>query len=196
MWKLSGVVLGAVLLTVGCGGAKDKVPVSGNEDTVVSQEGTAEPQIVTPIINTDGDKIGKATLKQEDGGVSIKVKASGLEPGKHGIHIHEHGVCTAPDFKASAGGHFNPTNKEHGFDNPKGYHAGDLENIEVDEEGKVKARITTDQVTLHSGRDNSLLDNDGSALVIHEGVDDYKTDPAGDSGKPFACAEITMDQLK
>ncbi|MBY0223772.1 superoxide dismutase family protein [Sporosarcina aquimarina] len=195
MWKLSGAVVAAVLLTAGCSWTKEKVQVSGDEATV-NQGDTSEPQIITPIINTDGEEIGEAKLTADNGGVSIEVKASGLTPGEHGIHIHEHGVCTAPDFKASAGGHFNPTGKEHGFDNPKGYHLGDLRNLEVDEKGEVYAQMATDQVTLEKGQENSLLDNDGTALVIHEGADDYKTDPAGDSGKPIACAEITMNQLK
>ncbi|WP_301107508.1 superoxide dismutase family protein [Sporosarcina sp.] len=194
MWKLPGIVLGAVLLTAGCNTAKEKVPVSGGESGV-EQEETAASEITAPIINTDGENIGSAVIRAENGGVAMDITATGLIPGKHGIHIHENGVCTAPDFKASAGGHFNPEGKEHGFDNPKGYHAGDLENLEADENGNAEVHITTDAVTLDLGKENSLIDDGGTALVIHEGEDDYKTDPAGDSGKPFACAEITSENL-
>lgn len=195
MWKLPGVVLGAVLLTAGCNSTtKEQVPVSGGE-TDVEQEQTAAAEIVAPFMNVDGENIGSAVVRAENGGVEMDITVTGLTPGKHGIHIHENGVCTAPDFKASAGGHFNPEGKEHGFDNPKGYHAGDLENLEADEEGNAEVRFTTDAVTLETGKENSLLDDGGRALVIHEGEDDYKTDPAGDSGKPFACAEITSENM-
>ena len=90
----------------------------------------------------------------------------------------------------SAGAHFNPANKEHGFENPKGFHIGDLPNLEVDAEGKVTAEVTTALVTLKPDVSNSLLDSDGSSLVIHEKADDYKTDPAGDSGNRIACSVI------
>ncbi|WP_251668375.1 MULTISPECIES: superoxide dismutase family protein [unclassified Sporosarcina] len=196
MWKLHGVILGAILLTAGCSSAaKEKVPVSGSGESGVKQQEKAASEVNAPIINTEGESIGSAVIRAEESGVAMDITVTGLTPGKHGIHIHEHGVCTAPDFKASAGGHFNPGGKEHGFDNPKGYHAGDLENIEADDNGNAEVRITTDAVTLELGKENSLLDGGGKALVIHEGEDDYKTDPAGNSGTPFACAEITSENL-
>lgn len=198
MWKLSSVLLAAVLVTAGCGGktTEEKVPVSGSQEQGTPQEeDQSATQVETTFIDTDGKEIGTAKIGEGPGGVTVEVDVEGLEPGKHGIHIHENGVCTAPDFKASAGGHFNPTGKEHGFDNPKGHHAGDLKNLEVDEDGKAKGYLEAPDVTLELGQENSLIDDGGTALVIHEGKDDYKTDPAGDSGKPVACAEITSEKV-
>jgi superoxide dismutase, Cu-Zn family len=173
------IMLSALLIAGGCGKSGMKLPVTG--ESVQS--------VKAPIVNTEGKKIGEASFVEGTGGVTINIQAEGLSPGKHGVHIHETAVCTPPDFK-SAGGHFNPELKEHGFDNPKGFHLGDLPNLEVDAEGKVTAEVTTAFVTLKSGVDNSLLDSDGSSLVIHEKVDDYKTDPAGNSGNRIACAAI------
>ncbi|RBN36032.1 superoxide dismutase, partial [Priestia megaterium] len=68
--------------------------------------------------------------------VQIKLTAQGLSPGRHGFHIHEIGKCEVPDFK-TAGAHFNPFKREHGFKNTKGPHAGDLPNLEVAPNGKV-----------------------------------------------------------
>ncbi len=203
MWrmkmKLPSIVLGSALLMAACGGAadedKDMDPVEGSGDPVV-EEGTAAPEVMAPIMNVDGDELGTVTLTQGPSGVAMDIDVTGLEPGEHGMHFHETGVCTAPDFKESAGGHFNPMDKEHGLDNPEGHHAGDLENLEVDEDGNAKVTITTDAVTLEAGADNSLVDADGTALIIHEGADDNMTDPAGDSGTPFACAEITSDNVQ
>ena len=80
--------------------------------------------------------------------------------------------------------------KQHGFDNPKGFHSGDLPNLTVDKDGEVDLEITSPHVTLEKGMANSLLDEDGSALVIHEKADDYKTDPSGNSGDRIACGVI------
>ncbi|WP_408007330.1 superoxide dismutase family protein [Pseudalkalibacillus sp. A8] len=141
------------------------------------------------IYNSKKEKIGQAQLAESDEGVMIKLKAAKLPPGPHAFHIHEIGKCVAPDFK-SAGEHYNPTGKEHGFENPKGFHAGDLPNINIRKDGTVSVSVVSKNVTLRKGKPHTLLDEDGSALVIHEKADDYKTDPAGNAGDRIACGEI------
>src|SRR5918994_1020018 len=81
-----------------------------------------------------GESVGSATLMNEAGGTRLKVQVKGLPPGPHGIHIHETGQCNPPDFM-SAGGHYNPTNKQHGLNNPQGAHAGDMPNLTVGADG-------------------------------------------------------------
>lgn len=138
--------------------------------------------------NEQGQTIGEATLEQTPHGVLMTVDLHGLPPGEHAFHIHEVGKCEPP-FK-SAGGHFNPTHKQHGIKNPAGMHAGDLPNIYVPEDGKLKFDVFATGVSLQKGK-NSLFDADGSSLVIHAGPDDCKTDPAGDAGARIACGVIT-----
>jgi Cu-Zn family superoxide dismutase len=140
------------------------------------------------IVNTQGQKIGTATIRQSGGGVHMNVEVSKLPPGKHGIHVHTVGKCEGPDF-TSAGAHFNPTSKKHGKDNPEGPHAGDLLNIEVAADGSGKTSLSDSNVIL-SGGPSSLFHKSGTALVIHEKPDDYKTDPAGNSGARIACGVI------
>jgi Cu-Zn family superoxide dismutase len=137
----------------------------------------------------DGKQVGVATLIQTPQGVRIAVTGQRLPPGPKGLHIHEVGRCEPPDF-ASAGGHFNPTRKKHGRENPEGPHAGDLPNLDVAPSGEGGVDITTNAVTLGPGP-NSLLGDRGTALVVHAGPDDYKTDPAGNSGARIACGVIT-----
>ena len=140
------------------------------------------------IVNAQGEKIGTAAFSQTKAGVAIKINVSNLPPGTHGIHIHTVGKCEGPDFK-SAGGHLNPDMKKHGTENPEGPHAGDMPNLEVGGNGQAHTTILAKGVTLGSGP-NSLFHDGGTAIVIHEKADDYKTDPSGNSGNRIACGVV------
>jgi len=142
------------------------------------------------VMDLEGKSLGTLELMSMDGGVHISGELMGLPAGDHGIHIHEKGACDAAGKFESAGGHFNPGSHQHGKDNPEGPHAGDLPNITVPPEGAgALVDIADDSVTLGEG-ENSLLDADGSAIVVHADPDDYKTDPSGNSGDRIACGVI------
>ncbi len=141
--------------------------------------------------DADGNPVGDATFTEGPDGVTINANLQpgqqGVEPGEHGVHIHETGEIS-PDFEA-AGAHFNPTSAQHGFDNPEGPHGGDLENMTVNDDGSASYTTTIDEITL-SGGQNSILDSDGSTFVIHQSADDYQTDPSGESGDRIAAGVI------
>jgi superoxide dismutase, Cu-Zn family len=134
-----------------------------------------------------GKAIGDADLVQAQGGVLIKLRLKGVPAGERAFHIHAVGKCEPP-FE-SAGPHFNPDNHKHGMLSGPG-HAGDLPNLHVPQSGELSVEILAAAVTLEKGKPNSLLDNDGSSLVIHTGTDDYKTDPSGNAGGRIACGVI------
>ncbi|GGJ82462.1 hypothetical protein GCM10007063_01230 [Lentibacillus kapialis] len=142
------------------------------------------------MYNNNKEKIGTTTIRPAYTGVKITLEASELPSGTHGFHIHENGICGAPDFQ-SAGGHFNPTDAKHGFEHPKGPHAGDLQNIKVNQSGNVFADAAANMVTLEKGKNNSLLKEGGTALIIHSGADDYKSQTSGDAGERIACGVIS-----
>lgn len=179
------VFLLSILFLTACSGAHTETQHQNSIE--VSEK--AEDMYKTKLKDIDGNTIGTATLTEGKSGVTIHLKAKNLPSGVHGFHIHEKGECKGAGFE-SAGGHFNPYNKEHGLDNPKGPHAGDLPNIEVDQNGKVDVKVVAPLVTLEEGKENSLFDEDGSALMIHEKADDNKTNPAGDAGSRIACGVI------
>jgi Cu-Zn family superoxide dismutase len=138
--------------------------------------------------DASGKEVGKATLTVNPSGVLVSLDLTAVPPGEHAFHIHAVGKCEPPDFK-SAGPHFNPDQTKHGYLSPEGPHAGDMPNLHVPADGKLQVEILVPNVSL-SG-EALLLDADGSALVVHAGADDYKTDPAGSSGDRIACGVIT-----
>jgi Cu-Zn family superoxide dismutase len=138
--------------------------------------------------DAQGKSVGDIVLWDQGSGVGLQLDLHDLTPGEHAIHFHQVPKCEAPDFK-SAGGHFNPDAKKHGFDNPDGHHAGDMKNFTVGADGKAKIKMEDADVTLKDGP-HSLLSN-GAAVVVHAKADDYKTDPSGNSGDRVACGVIT-----
>jgi Cu-Zn family superoxide dismutase len=149
---------------------------------------TAE-SAVAELTDSSGQRVGEATLTKVGTGIQVQFTGHDLPPGIHGFHIHETGKCDAPSFE-SAGGHFNPTNMEHGLDNPDGPHFGDLPNLEVAADGTVETRAIVDGANLETSDARSLLAGDGTALVIHRDLDDGHTDPAGNAGPRIACGVI------
>ena len=139
----------------------------------------------------DGKTVGQATFRETSDGVIVRLEVKGLTPGLHGVHVHAVGKCEGPAF-ASAGGHFNPTQKKHGLKSPDGAHGGDLPNMLVAKDGSGRFEALTDSITLRPGP-QSVFDSDGSALVIHAGADDNITDPAGNSGDRVACGVIVSE---
>ncbi|HET7578687.1 MAG TPA: superoxide dismutase family protein [Bacillales bacterium] len=183
----------ALALTACSGSSQQHQSKSDGQQNVkaAKAEGKISPKsLLVPLKNRKGKKAGQAQLIQTKQGVKITVEAMGLTPGLHAIHIHETGKCTPPDFE-SAGGHFNPFGKEHGLNNPKGPHAGDLPNITVSKDGTVRTVIFAKMVTLKKGMKNSLLDRDGSALVIHAKKDDNLSQPSGAAGDRVICGVIS-----
>jgi Cu-Zn family superoxide dismutase len=135
-----------------------------------------------------GKEVGKAELTNTPSGVLIRLDLSGVPTGDHAFHVHAVGKCEPPDFK-SAGPHFNPDETKHGLMNAEGPHAGDMPNLHVPESGRLVVEILDELVTLDA--EHALLDADGSALMIHAGADDYRTDPAGNAGDRIACGVVT-----
>jgi Cu-Zn family superoxide dismutase len=126
------------------------------------------------------------TLTDTYSGVLVVGNVTSLGLGAHGIHIHGVGKCEPPF--TSAGPHFNPLGKQHGFENQHGPHLGDLPNIDTPAAGTLRFEVLLPGVTLKGT--NPLLDKGGSSIVVHAARDDYKTDPSGDSGSRIACGVI------
>lgn len=163
------------------------------QDGSVASGGTVAPETAptaeAKLVAGDGAARGQAMLTQAADGLHVRVKATGLTPGAHAVHVHMTGACTLPDF-ASAGGHWNPTGRQHGKDNPQGMHMGDMPNLLAgsDGNGEIEYVIPGGMI---SGGAMPLLDADGAAVVVHAQADDHKSDPAGNAGGRVLCGPVT-----
>lgn len=133
-----------------------------------------------------GKQVGTLTLADTYAGLLITGSVSDLGLGAHAMHLHAVGRCEPPF--TTAGGHFNPTNKQHGYKSANGWHLGDLPNLELPAAGAYRFEMLVSDVTLRGH--NALLDTDGASIVIHSARDDYATDPAGNAGGRIACGVI------
>jgi Cu-Zn family superoxide dismutase len=189
-----GLAIAGTLLLVACSREQPAgAPRQPEPTTAAPAEKTtpAEPAAegAAQIAPTQGNTVtGSVALSTSSEGVHITGSIQGLKPNaEFGFHVHEKGDCSAPDG-SSAGGHFNPTQAEHG--NPSSgthHHAGDMLNIKSNGEGVAQVDTTAAGTTLHG---NPATDIMGKAIVVHEGPDDYTTQPSGNSGKRVACGVI------
>ncbi|MFN7024011.1 MAG: superoxide dismutase family protein [Pseudorhizobium sp.] len=139
------------------------------------------------LVGVDGAKNGSATLTETPAGVLIELEVTGLPADRWvAVHFHETGTCDHSTDHESAGGHFNPTGKEHGFEAANGSHAGDMPNQYVAADGVLRAQVLNTFVTLDDA-DNGIK---GRALMVHGGADDYVSQPSGDAGERLACGAI------
>lgn len=131
--------------------------------------------------------IGNASFTEKNGNVIFTAKMSGLSPGIHAIHIHEKSDCSAADG-SSAGGHWNPTFKKHGKWGDLEYHKGDIGNFTADAKGNGTITFKTDQWCI--GCEDETKNIIGKSIIVHKGVDDFTSQPAGNAGARQACSAI------
>ena len=150
-----------------------------------------EKPLVVPLKSSTGQDVGTATFRElKNGKLQIKLALKNLPEGDHAVHIHQKPLCDVPDFK-TAGGHFNPDNKQHGLQNPMGHHNGDLpQNITVGVEHTANVTWTVDYLSMDTGNANDIAANGGTSIMVHEKPDDMKTDPTGNAGNRIACGIV------
>ncbi|HRN47614.1 MAG TPA: superoxide dismutase family protein [Niabella sp.] len=124
---------------------------------------------------------------QKDGQIAMVMKINIKEKANSSVavHFHEHGDCGNKGDNTH--GHWNPTKENHGqWGNPP-FHSGDIGNISLDKNGNGKVVITTDRWSVKEGNINNII---GRGIIVHGGVDDYKTQPTGNSGPRIGCGVI------
>jgi Cu-Zn family superoxide dismutase len=192
MNKLEIIAGAALLAAAACTpkGSPAAAPSSANPAAAPMDMSTAVPETFSSatamLHDAQGKQVGTVNLSDSYAGLLVDGTVNDLGLGAHGIHLHSVGKCEPPF--TSAGGHFNPGARMHGYLNQHGPHLGDMPNIYTPAAGTMHFAFRVPGVTLKG--QNALLDADGAAVVVHAGADDYKTDPAGNSGGRVACGVI------
>lgn len=140
------------------------------------------------IVDRQGTQVGTARMFSLGGEVTLNASFTGLPEGTRAVHLHTTGDCSASDF-TSAGGHLNPGGNEHGTRNLQGAHLGDLPNVTIAADGS--GTMSTILRGTLSAIEGDIFDADGTAIMVHEGADDYRTDPTGAAGSRIACGVVT-----
>ncbi|MCY1081296.1 superoxide dismutase family protein [Archangium lansingense] len=193
--KTRALLTAAVLCIAGPAFAQGKAPAAKEKTAAKKEEKAAEKTAAAAagatakaeLKDQKGQPVGEVTLTETPHGVLIKGTLSNIPEGEHAIHIHEAGKCEAP-FQ-TAGGHLNPNKKKHGVLAAEGKHEGDLPNLHVGADGKVQFDAFAHDLKL-----KDVQDQDGAAVVVHAGVDDYKSDPAGNAGDRIACGVVQVQK--
>jgi len=163
-------------------------------EEVVTEEVVPEMTLnsIDMVMEAKGNSnvIAKVNFYQENGRVYMTASLENLTQGKHGIHLHENGDCSAEDG-SSAGGHWNPTGEAHGKWGVPPFHRGDIGNFEADKDGKAIFNFDTDLWCIGCGDAN--MDILGKSVIIHAGEDDCTSQPSGNAGARVACAAIAKN---
>lgn len=179
-----------LLLITACKDEKKDTDATDPVETAVEKVTETTEKRVEFILESKSDSkaTGKVAFVEKDNMVTFNAKLKNLSPGMHAIHIHEKADCSSPDGK-SAGGHWNPTFEEHGkWGNTTGYHKGDIGNFEVGEDGIGKISMKTDEWCIGCGDDKK--DILGKSIIVHQGQDDFVSQPSGAAGARVSCGGI------
>jgi len=196
--KSAALAAAAVLTLAGAALAADPAPPATApaapaqpRTQAIAQAASLTPAAVADLKDPTGKLVGRAFFYEGPRGMLMRIEVGGLTPGWHGVHLHEKGVCTGPDF-ASAGAHINPGHKMHGLLAATGAEAGDLPSFFAEATGVARTSLFSDLISAKgAGGRAALLDADGSAVVIHASPDDQATQPTGGSGARVVCGVIT-----
>ena len=193
MKKLQTTALALLLITAfGCKQAKKEAEKTTEEveETVEQVAEKMDPEVITFSMEpkSDSNVSGEVVFTQDEGQVIMRATFLGLDEGEHAIHLHEKADCSSADG-TSTGGHWNPTYEQHGkWGSEDGYHKGDIGNFTADADGNGTVEFMTDEWCIGCGDDTK--DILGKAVIVHQGVDDYTSQPSGAAGARIACTGI------
>jgi Cu-Zn family superoxide dismutase len=182
--RKSTIIIASILALAAFGCSPEYIPDEIEPEILEGPEAEITEALAVMRPTEGSETSGTVRFSKNENGIQILADLSGLARGKHGIHVHRLGDCSAADA-SSAEGHFNPEDMPHGAPTDAQRHVGDLGNLVVEEGGAVSYEWT-DTVVSFAG-DHSII---GRSVIVHSGEDDFRTQPTGDAGSRIACGVI------
>lgn len=165
-----------------------EIEITNSEE---NQESVIKTRSLTILLSPKSNSTvtGNAKFVETNGVVQMTAVLKGLSEGSHAIHIHDKGDCSSTDGKSS-GGHWNPTAQPHGkWGDKTGYHKGDIGNFNVENAGdETTVEFSTDEWCIGCG--DATKDILGKGVIVHQGVDDFTSQPSGAAGSRVSCGGI------
>lgn len=188
------ILIMAIAFAVACKGEKKENETTTDTEVEITQEQTETTTSETKHISvtleakSSSNVAGTVVFTQEDDIVTMVATISGLSEGTHAIHLHEKADCSSDDGKSS-GGHWNPTAQPHGkWGAAEGFHKGDIGNFETNADGNGSITFSTDQWCIGCG--DETKDIIGKAIIVHQGTDDFISQPSGAAGSRVSCGGV------
>jgi Cu-Zn family superoxide dismutase len=157
---------------------------SANTKASTQQHAEANLQAIYP----DTALTGKAVFDAEAGN-KVKMNLHLSIPSKAGksvaVHLHANSDCG--DMGKAAGGHWNPTNGQHGKWGGNSFHSGDIGNVKLDMKGNGNLDLETDLWSIGGDSSTNILNK---TIIVHGGEDDFVSQPSGNSGERIGCGVI------
>jgi Cu-Zn family superoxide dismutase len=181
-------IIATVILIAGLYNCKEVKKEADSTTKEIKEEIQVESISFKMESKSDSNVTGNVTFTEEDGKVSMTAMLTGLSEGEHAIHIHDKADCSSADGK-STGGHWNPTSTPHGkWGSEEGYHKGDIGNFMADANGNATVEFATDEWCI--GCDDETKNIVGKGVIVHQGIDDFTSQPSGAAGARVSCAGI------
>ncbi|UOB17829.1 superoxide dismutase family protein [Abyssalbus ytuae] len=191
MKKISLLILGILISTTSCKKVKKETEETTEEVKEVVEEVKSDESKkikVTLEPKSNSNVKGSVVFTETNGTVKMVAVFEGLSEGEHAIHLHEKADCSADDA-TSSGGHWNPTFKDHGkWGVESGYHKGDIGNFTADANGNGTLTFSTDEWCIGCG--DETKDILGKAVIVHQGADDFTSQPSGAAGARVSCGGV------
>lgn len=188
------ILILTLVFAVACKGEKKETETTTETEVEKTEEQTetttSEVKQVSIALESKSNSTvtGTVIFTQDGDNVTMVATITGLSEGTHAIHLHEKADCSSDDGKSS-GGHWNPTAQPHGkWGAAEGFHQGDIGNFEADADGNGSITFTSDQWCIGCGDDTK--DILGKAVIVHEGTDDFTSQPSGAAGTRVSCGGV------
>ena len=169
------------------GEKKDETTATAENTEIKTSDAAAAAMATITATVPDTALSGTVEFTQQNGKVKMELHITCLKMANKSVAVHLHEMGDCGDMGKMAHGHWNPTNQQHGKWGSNSFHSGDIGNVSLDAAGKGSLEIETDLWSMGGDEKTNILNR---SIIVHNGADDFKTQPTGNSGSRIGCGVI------